>query len=340
MTSTQGNMPINVSNKNSQKCSVTCMLSYDYGLSNLLATTNTNYILLSYNSPNTKVQFQDEYYQVNEVRLYSPSLNNYYGKQYDAELIIHHTNSTNNLLLCIPIEKNDNISSSSKLFNDIIPFLGQKNQPVNINVSNYTLNSFIPKGSYYLYNNSNLPYYPYNGSYNTILFDTTSSSYNNGSRTITIDNKPINISTNNLNQLRKLISPLSNLQIKTPNSNNLYYNVEGTYISQISDDDIYIDCRPTGPDGMPESDFTSMNPSFFSNNSAFQSFNSSNLSNLSNNLSTNITQNLNSNINNTSTNNSNYNHTNLSTGTYIGIGFGVFGILIGGGLITYALIKK
>lgn len=253
MSSTQGNTPINVSNQSIQRCSVTCNFSYDYGLSNLLTNTYSNYVKLSFNSPSSKVEFQDEYYQVNEVRLYSPSLNTYYGEHLDSELIIHHINSDNNVLVCIPIQSNTKSSSSSKLFHSIIPHLGQIGQPTSINVSNYTLNSFIPKSSYYIYNNANLPYDSYNGSYTMILFDTKSITYSNPSGKITIDNTPINMDTSDLKLLQKLIKPVSSsVQIRTPLQNNLYYNVEGTYTNDITSDDIYIDCRPTGDSGIME----------------------------------------------------------------------------------------
>lgn len=251
MSSTQGNTPINVSNQSIQRCSVTCNFNYDYGLSNLLTNTYTNYIKLSFNSPSSKVEFQDEYYQVNEVRLYSPSLNTYYGKHLDAELIIHHINSDSNLLVCIPIQSNTNTSTSSTLFHSIIPHLGQIGQPTSINVSNYTLNSFIPKSSYYIYTNANLPYDSYNGSYTMIIFDTKSITYSTPSGKITVDNAPIHMDTSDLKVLQKLIQPVSSsVQIRTPLQNNLYYNVEGTYANDITSDDIYIDCRPTGSDGM------------------------------------------------------------------------------------------
>lgn len=250
MSITQGNTPINVSTQTIQKCSVTCNFTYDYGISNLLANTYTNYVKLSFNSPMSKVEFQDEYYQVNEVRLYSPSLNTYYGKHFDAELIIHHVNSDNNLLVCIPIQSNNNSSSSSKLFDSIVPNLGQVGQPTSINVSNYTLNSFIPKSSYYLYNKANLPYSSFNGNYKMIVFDTKPVTYSNKSGKITVENTPINMSISNLNTLKKLIQPVSSLQVKEPIAVNLYYNVEGTYANDVTSDDIYIDCRPTGDEGM------------------------------------------------------------------------------------------
>lgn len=340
MSSNNGNMPINLTSKNHQSCSVTCNYTYNYTISDLVATTYDNYIQLSYNSPNSKIEYQDENYQVNDVRLYAPSLNKYYGKQYDAELIIHHTSSDKNLIICIPIEKNDKSSSSSQLLHGIIPFLGQKNQPTSINVSNYTLNSFIPKGSYFIYNDANLLYPPYNGSYNYLLFDTTSSTYNNGNNNITIENKVININSNDYNRLIKLIKPINKLSIKSINNNNLYYNVQGTFKggNGTIDDDIYIDCRPTSIDGMPLSNFSysdiPSNSIITNNNNLIGSTltSSSAFNSLNNNISSNDTP-LN---NNTSSNKNN----DLLLGSLIAGGIGLSGLIIGGIILTMSLTSK
>lgn len=341
MSSNNGNMPINLTSKNQQMCSVTCNYTYNYTLSDLVATTYDNYIQLSYNSPNSKIEYQDENYQVNEVRLYAPSLNKYYGKQYDGEIIIHHTSSDKNLIICIPIEKSDKSSSSSQLLHGIIPFLGQKNQPTSINVSNYTLNSFIPKGSYFIYNNANLLYPPYNGSYNYLLFDTTQSLYNNGNNPITIENKVININTSDYNRLIKLIKPINKLSIKPLNNNNLYYNIQGTFKggNGTIDDDIYIDCRPTSIDGMPLSkiSYSDIPSNRINNNLLNSNISTSAFNTLNNNTSlTNANTPLTNNNNNIPPNKNN----DLLLGSLIAGGIGLSGLIIGGIILTMSLTSK
>jgi carbonic anhydrase len=228
MSCKNSDMPINV-DSTSKTCDLTCSFSYTYGNSDLSVTNNGDHLAFSYDG-NSTVIYNGDNYNVQDIRLYKPSLNSYYGSKIDAELLIHHVSATGqNLLLCIPIVSNNSSSASNTMFNKIIPFVPSKlNENRTINVSNYTLNYFIPKSGFYSYT-GNLPYEPCNGNYNIILFDSRNT---------------INMNPNNLSTLGSIIKPL-NVTMKTGDSSKLQFNKTGTTENTLTgEDEIYIDCQP------------------------------------------------------------------------------------------------
>lgn len=228
MSCKNSNMPIDI-NKTTNNCNLTCNFSYSYSESDLSVTNNTDYITFSYDG-NSTVSFSGDNYTVQDIRLYKPSLNSYYGSKVDAELFIHHISVTGkNLLLCIPILENNASSKSNVMFNKIIPFIPSKNgENRTINVNNYTINNFIPKSGFYYYN-GNLPYEPCNGNYDILLFDPKNA---------------INMNSTDMNTVNSIIQPV-NSNTKEIDNDNLYYNEKGTIENELSgEDEIYIDCQP------------------------------------------------------------------------------------------------
>jgi len=174
--------------------------------------------------------FNGNKYNVVDVRIYKPSLNSYYGSKVDAEMFIHHTNNSGkNLLLSIPITSKESTSSSNTMFSNMFPFISSKKDiPVSINITNYTLNHFIPKSGFYSFIGP-LPYKPCNGEYNIVMFDSKNS---------------INISANNLSILGSLITSITS-KPKDMDMKSVYYNKKGTIENELSgEDEIYIDCQP------------------------------------------------------------------------------------------------
>lgn len=233
MSCKNSDMPINVESTNN-KCDLNCNFSYTYGSSDLSVSNNDEYLSFSYDGK-AKVLFNGDNYSVQDIRLYKPSLNSYYGSKVDAELFIHHISATGqNLLLCIPIKENSAASASKTTFNNIIPFIPSKSgETQTININNYTLNHFIPKSGFYSYK-GNLPYKPCNGDYNIILFDSNTS---------------INMESKDLSTIASVLKTL-NTNAKKANSTKLQYNSKGTQHSSTNgEDEIYIDCQPINGDG-------------------------------------------------------------------------------------------
>jgi carbonic anhydrase len=227
----EGSLPINVV-KTNNRCSKTCNFEFNYGISDLTVINKGTYLKLSYNSKMTNVSYNGTQYNVKDIRLYSPSINQYNNQKYNAEIFIHHISNTGqNLLVCVPIKMSSNNSASHSFFNSIIKFSPTTiNSKKNINVNNYTLNNLVPKGSFYSYVGS-LPYDSCNGKYNIILFD---------------PKYGLNIDIDDLRILKRIIKE-NNGSIKEIDSSRIQYNLEGTQ-KKVEGDDIYIDCNPVDDD--------------------------------------------------------------------------------------------
>ena len=226
--------PINVKTSQSP-CQNTCFYSfnYDYSNSNCTITNETDHLKFSYDSTSSIVVFNDVNYTVEEIRLYKPSLNKYYNSHVDAELIINHSgDGGTNVVVCIPIISSDSKSSSNTLFHQIIPYAPTSKDPIaSINVNNYSLNYFLPRGSYYSYTGT-LPYSTSSEPNNIIIFDSAKVTSN--------------MSTSDMKLLTSLITTPSNIPPlnNSYNIKNLFYNSAGTTNDELlEDDDIYIDCK-------------------------------------------------------------------------------------------------
>lgn len=220
-----GSMPINVVTT-AKSCSANCAYSFNYGLSSLKVTNNGDYLLLSYDG-SVDVTYNGNQYNIEEIRLYKSSLNQYNDKYFDGELIIHHVNQKgNNLLVCIPIKSSDSKSDSEIMFGEIIHLCPSNvGDQTSINLPNYTLNSLVPKAAYYVYQGT-LPYNPCSGSYDIILFDSASA---------------INMSTSDMNLLGDIICSDNKKTTQKISSENYFYNSTGT--KNVVDDEIYISCN-------------------------------------------------------------------------------------------------
>ena len=78
---------------NMGECLYQCEYKYHYGLANVRATHNNGYISIEYQTQNKEfpVMFKAQEYSVSELRIYSPSLHKFNGKNMDAELVIVHS---------------------------------------------------------------------------------------------------------------------------------------------------------------------------------------------------------------------------------------------------------
>jgi carbonic anhydrase len=227
-----GSMPVNVTTTN-KTCSTNCQYTFDYGLSSLNVTNNGDYLDLSYDGK-TDVTYNGDKFTIQDIRLYKQSLNKYNGYYSDAELIIHHINQDGkNVLVCIPIKSNDAKSESEIMFSNIIKHSpSDKGDKASINISNYTMNNFIPKSSYYVYNGGSLPYLPCTGSYDILLFGIESA---------------INMTYADMKILDSIICGQENKDVKTVDEDNYFYNETGT--KNVINDEIYISCNEVDDKG-------------------------------------------------------------------------------------------
>lgn len=229
--------PINIV-ENVPNCSLKCNFSFKYPSSKILKITNKgNYINIGVERMSEPpATFNNEGYSVEGIRIYTPSLHTYSGTTADAELIITHTNSNNSsyLLICIPISVNNIINDNSALLSKIVQEMSKRANSLDeetiLKEERFSLNNLVPRKPFFSYGGV-LPYSPNNGNADFIVYN--------------MDNA-IPINDKIFKQMRNMI--ISQTTDVYPTNDRLFYNSNGPAKVEINDD-IYIDCRPTGADG-------------------------------------------------------------------------------------------
>lgn len=234
--------PINISSKDKvDDCSLKCQFKYNYPRSPATTITNNgNYLGLSYDK--VKVNYNDNELRVQDIRLYIPSLHTFNGNRGDGELIIRHVGMGISLLVCIPIVISSSKSDASKnlsfLVNTAVKRTPNIGESAVISANDFTLNSFIPKRKPFYSYSGTLPYAPCNGEHQYIVFMPETS--------------PVFISSGDMGLLKKMLIAHDST-IKA--ASQYFVNKRGAIFtdptSDEGDDDIYIECHPTGANGEP-----------------------------------------------------------------------------------------
>lgn len=223
------------------KCDGKCSLSFKYQASACTVKNKGDYLSFGYENNDSQVVYNSSNYKVEDIRLYTPSINTFNSDRSDAELVVLHKNNSNEYLaICVPV-KNSNMSTpASSLFNKIIKATPiRKNVKTNVSVTDYSLNHFIPKATFYSYT-GNLPWDRNQRNVNFVVFDRKESNAN-------IDSKTFKL-------LRRLIVEKTHSVSKNAS---VYYNEKGsTNIGGKPESDIYIDCQPTGIDTLKKDDIS------------------------------------------------------------------------------------
>jgi len=211
-------------------CEAKCAFTFKYPNISCSATNRGTYISLLYEpTSNPPVTFNTTGYNVNEVRIYSPSLHTFNSKNVAAEIIIIHNSVKGGkpLLVCIPVMNSNSSTTSSNLLDKIVtsvanscPSEGECSQ---VNIDSYSLNSFIQNKPYFSYSGTT-PYQPCSQDVDFIVFGRDSA-------TIIMDS-----TLQTLNQI------ISDSKTKTVTNNEFFINPKGP--NQAESDEIYIDCQP------------------------------------------------------------------------------------------------
>jgi hypothetical protein len=227
MTST----PMNISPQNiSGDCNLKCAYSFKYKPSSSSATNYGTYIKLTYDQGSVPpVIFNTVNYDVSEIDIYSPSIHQFNNSLANAEIVIKHlaNGSTNYpLYVCIPITSNGSTTSATQTITDIIssvasgaPTTGES-VAVQFTDPNFTLDKIVPFSAYYNYTGQDNVNYIVYGLKNAITIPTTT-----------------------LTSLQSVIGPMT--QVIAPTTDLLFLNPTGP-VSGVGDNEIYIDCKPTG----------------------------------------------------------------------------------------------
>ena len=240
MTCESTTAPINIIDFSAKDCKGKCDYSYFYqNSSGYVKNYNNEYLLLNIQD-NTLSTFNSNSYQIEEIRIYSPSLHIYGGTKADGEVLIIHKNinGPDKFLVSIPLMKGGNITNASNDIKNIINIASQSNvnEANELNGMNINFNNYIPKTNYYFYTGT-LPYSCGSGTLvNYVVFSKN------------IKNTSINIPEDSLTKLKNMITE-QNVEIKpTPEE---FGKSKGPPImhGMSSSGDIYIDCQPVGEDG-------------------------------------------------------------------------------------------
>jgi carbonic anhydrase len=228
--------PIDISISNIKgKCSYKCSYSFHYNNSSCIATNRGDYLSLSYDkSSSPPVVYNATNYDVEEVRLYIPSLHSYSGSKSDGELIIVHSSNigATPLLVCVPIKSNNVSNNSSLLFQTIVDTVANNapadGESTTVNATNYNLSDLVPNKPFFSYTATE-PYQPCASTVDYIVYIPL-----NGA----LDMMP--------DTLTKLESIISSHPYDIKKGPNLFYNEKGPSRTGAGSGEIYIDCQPVG----------------------------------------------------------------------------------------------
>lgn len=232
MAGSNGNSSMNITQKTGGvgKCDEKCSYSYKYQTSsNCNAGNHNTNISFSYEQQqNPAVYFNKISYQVDTVEFYSPSIHKFDGKKVDAEIVIRHlSNSGSPLLVCIPMTPSGTISEGSKMITQMLEEVSNRqlhngDSSMSVTVDDYNLDKIIPRKPFFYYENNNKNY---------IVYGRQDS---------------LNLNADLMNKINELLALPQN--ILAPETSILAFNENGPSPYGISgmDDEIYIDCQPTG----------------------------------------------------------------------------------------------
>lgn len=239
MSCEKSTAPINITDKPNGSCNLKCKYTFKYKDTTTVLKNKKFYLSLtherSYPAP---VKYNDFDFNVDEIRMYSPSLHSYNGNKTDAELIIRHSSINGGLLfVCIPVVKTEQTNNSTAFFEHIISnanLYAKTDDESTVIKQPMNLNIFVPTTKYYSYNGT-LPYPPCTGDHSFVVFS------KNDKNAFTM------INTTSLIALKKIILE-TNFPVKT---GDFFVNTEGANdnITNTTTDDIYIDCSPVDDDG-------------------------------------------------------------------------------------------
>jgi len=233
MSCPNSNSPIDINIQNiSGNCDLKCDYNFKYPISSCNVTNRGNYLSLKYDSfSNPPVTYNTKPYNVTEIRIYNPSLHSFAGQKTIGEIVVVHDSPKggNLLLVCIPLIEGNSNSKASTCLTTIIDGMSTTTdgETESISINDFTLDSFIPKNPFFSYT-AILPYQPCVGNADILVFGVVKSACQITSNTLAILKK---INSANTYTIKK--GPL------------LFYNQKGPG-SGTGNDEIYIDCKPTG----------------------------------------------------------------------------------------------
>ena len=231
------NSPIDISaEKSSGACDQKCSFQYKYHSSGCVVTNQGNHLSIGYDpAAASPVRYNTMNYQVDEIRIYSPSIHSFRNRKADGEMVIvHKTNQGGNpLYVCIPFMRQNNVSNDATDILSTILTATSSTAPkafenTTVSIDDFNLDYFIPSRKPFFSYNATSPFGDCVESVDFVVY--------------TVQDSSVYISSANYKKLTKMIST-PKYQIKTGPL--LFYNKTGaTFGNGSRSDEIYIDCKP------------------------------------------------------------------------------------------------
>jgi carbonic anhydrase len=239
---------------NPMTCIQRCGLTFNYGTSSCKISKTSYYISVEYDATNP-AKYNNISFTPVKINIFRPSLHTYDGYQTDAEMIIEHTTDDaaggiSGLLLCIPLVSSSLSvrNTASQIIETIINNIPTgSDESATPSVTDFTLNTIVPKAPYYNYRGFK-PYDKCDGNkiYQYVVFNP-------------LNQGAIAIDFQSLRALRNALSA-SFILANDTTPEDISYNSRGTSLNNSTvpgevsaytgpgdgDDQIYIQCQPTG----------------------------------------------------------------------------------------------
>jgi hypothetical protein len=251
--------PINITNNITDTCIGGCALSFNFQDSTCVVDKLGSYSLTTNYDTTTDATkyyktFRNEKYEVKTIRIINKSFHRYNGKRTEAELLIYFLgtgdNSSKQMIISIPIEEKPSSGAETKLNGSIITsmIMAVDSSKTDIRTASslsdkatvkfasgatYNLNNLIPSQQPFYKYNGNQPYVDVGDKVNYIVFPRDSSIY---------------IPTSAIERLNKITTPFESPVSGVP-QNTAEYNSAGANAGEL-DNNVYIECSPTGSDGV------------------------------------------------------------------------------------------
>lgn len=141
--------PVNISKDTiTGPCVLKCDYNHKYGNYTPNLTNKKQYLSLNYSGKTNPVKYNNENYNVQEVRLYQPSLHKYNGKNSDGEIMIIHNGPGKNLIVSVPFTAGSKTDKGSSQLNVLIEEAASRTPNVDESVTSssgdFSLDNFIP----------------------------------------------------------------------------------------------------------------------------------------------------------------------------------------------------
>jgi carbonic anhydrase len=226
------------------ECKSQCEYKPIYGVTSVEGRIEKNYLEFKLNDTAYTSEYNKEKYKATEMRIYITPLHKYDGTNCNGELMIYHNdyNGLNSLILCIPISiGGPPITLLGSLINKAIT-LGNSGDYTLLDIPDFNISELIPFKK---------PFYTYE--YGDIFKKCNKNSFYIVFKCI----NAIAISETDFKTLTDGLSPIETTSgINSTSITNFAYNRNGpTYTTE---DEIYIDCSPTGDSKETEPVYTTI----------------------------------------------------------------------------------